>query len=72
MRLGFRRIEIDRDILRINGNQVIFRGMNRHETHPIRGRMFDEQYASADLIMMKQSRRQRHPDQPLSPSSART
>ena len=42
LRLGFRRVEIDRDILRINGSQVIFRGMNRHETHPIRGRMFDE------------------------------
>ena len=55
MRLGFRRIEIDRDILRISGSQVIFRGMNRHETHPIRGRMFDEQYARADLIMMKRA-----------------
>ena len=55
MRLGFRRIEIDRDILRVNGNQVIFHGMNRHETHPIRGRMFDEQSARADLIMMKRA-----------------
>jgi beta-galactosidase len=55
MRLGFRRIEIDRDILRINGNQVIFRGMNRHEIHTVRGRMFDEQYARTDLIKMKRA-----------------
>jgi beta-galactosidase len=55
VRLGFRRVEIARDVLRINGNQVIFRGMNRHEIHPIRGRMFDEQYARADLIMMKRA-----------------
>ena len=28
--------------------------MNRHETHPVRGRVFDEAHARADLIMMKQ------------------
>jgi beta-galactosidase len=55
LRLGFRRVEIDGDILRVNGRQVIFRGVNRHETHPVRGRMFDEQYARADLIMMKRA-----------------
>ncbi len=55
MRLGFRRIEIDRDILRVNGNQVIFRGMNRHEIHTVQGRMFDEQYARTDLIRMKRA-----------------
>ena len=41
--------------MRINGSQVIFRGMNRHETHPIRGRVFDEEHARADLIMMKRA-----------------
>jgi beta-galactosidase len=55
MRLGFRRVEIDGDILRVNGNQVIFRGMNRHEIHTVRGRMFDEQYARNDLITMKRA-----------------
>ena len=40
--------------LPVNGRQVIFRGMNRHETHPDRGRIFDEDHARADLIMMKQ------------------
>ena len=35
--------------------QVIFRGMNRHETHPVRGRMFDEDHARADLISMKRA-----------------
>ena len=34
---------------------VIFRGMNRHETHPVRGRVFDEDHARADLVMMKQA-----------------
>src|SRR4029450_2846343 len=53
LRLGFRRGGIDGDIFSVNGNQVIFRGVNRHETHPVKGRMFDEQYARADRIKMK-------------------
>jgi beta-galactosidase len=55
LRLGFRRIQIDGDVLSVNSRQVIFRGVNRHETHPVLGRMFDEQYAKADLIMMKRA-----------------
>ncbi|HET6757883.1 MAG TPA: glycoside hydrolase family 2 TIM barrel-domain containing protein, partial [Propionibacteriaceae bacterium] len=55
LRLGFRRVEIAGEIFRVNGRQVIFRGVNRHEVHPVRGRMFDAQYARADLIMMKRA-----------------
>jgi beta-galactosidase len=55
LRLGFRRIQIDGDVLSVNGRQLIFRGVNRHETHPVLGRMFDEEYARADLIMMKRA-----------------
>ena len=54
LRLGFRTVLITGDALTVNGRQVIFRGMNRHETHPVRGRVFDEDHARADLIMMKQ------------------
>ena len=55
LRLGFRTVSIDRDVFRVNGRQVIFRGMNRHETHPLRGRAFDEDHARADLISMKRA-----------------
>ncbi len=55
LRLGFRTVSIDGDVFRVNGRQVIFRGMNRHETHPLRGRAFDEDHARADLIMMKRA-----------------
>ena len=48
-------MRIDGDLLLVNGAQVIFRGMNRHETHPVRGRVFDEEHARADLIMMKRA-----------------
>ena len=44
---------IDGDQLLVNGRQVIFSGMNRHETHPDRGRVFDADHARADLVMMK-------------------
>jgi beta-galactosidase len=69
LRLGFRRVEIDGDILSVNGTQVIFHGVNRHETHPVRGRMFDEQYARTDMIMMKRAginaiRTSHYPPQP--------
>ena len=55
LRLGFRRVEIQGDIFSVNGTQVIFRGVNRHEIHPVQGRMFDEQYARAGMIMMKRA-----------------
>jgi beta-galactosidase len=53
LRLGFRSVEVDGAVLRVNGRQVVFRGMNRHETHPERGRVFDEAHARADLLTMK-------------------
>jgi len=55
VRLGFRRVEIDGDSFEVNGRQLIFRGVNRHEINPVKGRMFDEDYARADLIMMKRA-----------------
>ena len=39
---GLPHVRIDGDRFLVNGAQVIFRGMNRHETHPVRGRVFDE------------------------------
>jgi beta-galactosidase len=53
LRLGFRTVTVDGAVLRVNGRQVVFRGMNRHETHPERGRVFDEEHARADLLAMK-------------------
>ena len=54
LRLGFRTVRIDGDQFLVNGRKVVFRGMNRHETHPDLGRVFDEAYARADLLLMKQ------------------
>ena len=55
LRLGFRTVAIDDGRFTVNGRPVTFRGMNRHETHPERGRVFDEDHARADLLAMKRS-----------------
>jgi beta-galactosidase len=51
--VGFRRIEIVGDRILANGRPLVFRGVNRHETHPDRGRVFDEKDARRDLAMMR-------------------
>ena len=53
LRTGFRTVEIRGDRFLVNGRRVVFHGMNRHETHPDRGRVFDEDFARADLALMK-------------------
>ncbi len=51
--LGFRTVAIVGDSFLVNGRQVSFHGVNRHETHPTRGRVYDDGDARADLEMMK-------------------
>ncbi|ETK31414.1 beta-galactosidase [Microbispora sp. ATCC PTA-5024] len=53
LRAGFRTVEIRGDRFLVNGRRVVFHGMNRHETHPERGRVFDERHAREDLARMK-------------------
>lgn len=53
LRVGFRTVEIRGDRFLVNGRRVVFHGMNRHEAHPVRGRVFDEEHAREDLARMK-------------------
>ncbi|KPI32835.1 glycoside hydrolase family 2 TIM barrel [Actinobacteria bacterium OV320] len=53
LRAGFRTVEIRGDRFLVNGRRVVFHGVNRHETHPLRGRVFDEEHAREDLARMK-------------------
>ncbi len=53
LRLGFRSVSIVGDRFLVNGERVVFHGVNRHETHPERGRVFDEPHARADMALMK-------------------
>ncbi|UNK70474.1 glycoside hydrolase family 2 TIM barrel-domain containing protein [Microbacterium sp. H1-D42] len=53
LRLGFRTVQIVDGEIRVNGTQVIFNGVNRHETHPDLGRVFDEDWVREELHVMK-------------------
>lgn len=53
LRVGFRTVRIDGRSLQVNGRQVFFRGVNRHEIDAGRGRVFDRASARADLLSMK-------------------
>lgn len=53
LRVGFRRIEVVDAVLRVNGAPIMLRGVNRHEHHPERGRVFDAPSAREDLLLMK-------------------
>ncbi|WIB62105.1 glycoside hydrolase family 2 TIM barrel-domain containing protein (plasmid) [Curtobacterium sp. MCLR17_007] len=55
LRLGFRTVSIVGDRFLVNGERVVFHGVNRHETHPVRGRVFDEAHARTDMALMKRS-----------------
>jgi beta-galactosidase len=51
--VGFRRIEIVAGRLVANGRPLTLRGVNRHETNPDLGRVFDEDFVMKDLCLMK-------------------
>ncbi|MCD5344904.1 glycoside hydrolase family 2 TIM barrel-domain containing protein [Agromyces sp. S2-1-8] len=53
LRVGFRTVQIVDGEIRVNGTQVIFNGVNRHETHPDHGRVFDEAWVREELHQMK-------------------
>jgi len=52
--VGFRRIEIDGRELLVNGEPVLFRGVNRHDFDPHTGRVVSVDAMRADIVLMKQ------------------
>jgi beta-galactosidase len=53
LRIGFRTVAVAGGVLTVNGRRVLFRGANRHEFHPDRGRAVGEDVMEADVLMMK-------------------
>ncbi|PZG49748.1 beta-galactosidase [Spongiactinospora gelatinilytica] len=53
LRIGFRTVAIEDGLLKVNGERVLFRGVNRHEFHPRTGRALDEATMLADVLAMK-------------------
>lgn len=54
LRAGFRRIETRDARFLVNGRPILFRGVNRHEHHPDRGRAVPRATVEAELRLMKQ------------------
>lgn len=53
--VGFRRVEVRDGQLRVNGQPLTLRGVNRHETHPETGHVVDEATMLEDIRLMKRS-----------------
>jgi beta-galactosidase len=53
LRIGFRRVAIDDGVLLINGRPLVFRGVNRHDSHPTLGRAVSADHIRDDLLLMK-------------------
>lgn len=54
LRIGFRTVAVDDGLLKVNGQRVLFRGVNRHEFHPETGRTLDRATMLRDVLLMKQ------------------
>lgn len=53
LRIGFRTIALDGGLIKVNGKAVLFKGVNRHEWHPGRGRALDVETMREDVLLMK-------------------
>ncbi|GLX70819.1 beta-galactosidase [Paenibacillus glycanilyticus] len=51
--IGFRRIEIEDGVFRINGAAVKLKGVNRHDSHPVLGQTIPINHMIKDLNLMK-------------------
>lgn len=54
-RFGFRKIEISGGHVLINGQQVWFKGVNRHEIHPVYGKTVPVETTIQDILLMKRN-----------------
>ena len=52
---GFRDIELKGSLVYINGRRVFFKGVNRHDTHPVYGRAVTMESMLQDVLLMKQN-----------------
>lgn len=53
--VGFRSIKIEKGILKLNGEPLLIRGVNRHEHHPILGHVMTETIMRQDIELLKQN-----------------
>lgn len=54
-RIGFRRFELKQGIMRLNGERIVFKGVNRHEFSSETGRAVSMEETLQDIMTMKQN-----------------
>ncbi|GAA3793937.1 glycoside hydrolase family 2 TIM barrel-domain containing protein [Cellulomonas soli] len=54
LRIGFRTVHVEDATLMLNGRPLLLRGVNRHEHHPVHGRVLPPETVRAELELMKQ------------------
>ncbi len=53
LKLGFRTIEVQESVIRLNGAAIKFKGVNRHDSHPELGHTVPFDHMRRDLLLMK-------------------
>ncbi|MFJ2889473.1 glycoside hydrolase family 2 TIM barrel-domain containing protein [Streptomyces sp. NPDC087305] len=53
LRIGFRTVELSDGLIKVNGKAILFKGVNRHEWHPEKGRALDPETMREDVLLMK-------------------
>jgi len=54
-RIGFREITVEGNKLLVNGNEVKLRGANRHDIHPLLGRVSTPEYERKDVLLAREA-----------------
>ena len=68
-KIGFRSVELKDGLILVNGKDIMFKGVNRHETHPDYGRAISLDWMEEDIKLMKKNninavRTSHYPDDP--------
>ncbi|MFJ2818775.1 glycoside hydrolase family 2 TIM barrel-domain containing protein [Streptomyces sp. NPDC087294] len=53
LRIGFRTVVVEDGLIKVNGAPLLFKGVNRHEWHPVNGRALDLETMREDVLLMK-------------------
>ncbi|MEU6682206.1 glycoside hydrolase family 2 TIM barrel-domain containing protein [Streptomyces sp. NPDC046832] len=53
LRIGFRTVALEDGLIKVNGKAILFKGVNRHEWHPEKGRALDVETMREDVLLMK-------------------
>lgn len=53
-KIGFRTVEVKEGLIQVNGQPILFKGVNRHDWHPTLGRAVPLSYLEKDIQLMKE------------------